>query len=190
MFTSLPYGIVPKIGRFLSSIGYLNEQHQHVWDFYDARSPYQAFLGGQFTQRRPAGQVGRADRDLHRVRRARSVTARASPAPTATGTASAAARVYVHAGGDIGASNSGAPGCRICDARPDDRNTRRPNVVGNAVLRRLLGQEPAGDRRLRLEIGAERQCDARTSFKLQGEYFWRRETRRPHLRRDGALGLT
>src|SRR5213593_1299705 len=34
--TALPYGIVPKFGRFFSGIGYMNEQHQHAWDFQDA----------------------------------------------------------------------------------------------------------------------------------------------------------
>src|SRR4030095_16456104 len=48
LLTSLPYGVQPKVGRFLSSIGYLNDQHQHTWDFFDAPLPYQAFLGGQF----------------------------------------------------------------------------------------------------------------------------------------------
>ncbi len=41
-------GLVPKFGRFFSGIGYLNEQHQHAWDFYDAPLAYQAFLGGQY----------------------------------------------------------------------------------------------------------------------------------------------
>jgi hypothetical protein len=36
VLTALPGGLTPKFGRFLSSIGYLNDQHQHVWDFYDA----------------------------------------------------------------------------------------------------------------------------------------------------------
>jgi hypothetical protein len=48
VLTALPDGFTPKFGRFLSGIGYLNDQHQHVWDFYDAPLPYQAFLGGQF----------------------------------------------------------------------------------------------------------------------------------------------
>jgi hypothetical protein len=48
VLTAIPGGLTPKFGRFLSSIGYLNDQHQHVWDFYDAPLPYQAFLGGQF----------------------------------------------------------------------------------------------------------------------------------------------
>ena len=45
-----PFGIVPKFGRFFSGIGYLNEQHAHVWDFVDAPLAYQAFLGGQYAQ--------------------------------------------------------------------------------------------------------------------------------------------
>jgi len=34
-------------GRFLSSIGYLNSQHAHAWDFFDAPLVYQAFFGGR-----------------------------------------------------------------------------------------------------------------------------------------------
>jgi len=48
VLTALPGGLRPKFGRFLSSIGYLNDQHQHDWDFYNAPLPYQAFLGSQF----------------------------------------------------------------------------------------------------------------------------------------------
>jgi len=48
VFTALPGGVTPKFGRFLSSVGYLNDQHQHAWDFYDAPLVYQAFFGGQF----------------------------------------------------------------------------------------------------------------------------------------------
>ena len=46
--TALPYGITPKFGRFFSGIGYLNEQHQHAWDFVDAPLAYNAFVGGQY----------------------------------------------------------------------------------------------------------------------------------------------
>src|SRR5258705_13066412 len=33
---ALPRGVVVKGGRFFSALGYLNEQHQHAWDFQDA----------------------------------------------------------------------------------------------------------------------------------------------------------
>ena len=55
-----PGGLTPKFGRFFSGIGYLNDQHQHVWNFYDAPLPYQAFLGGPVQERRSAAQVDRA----------------------------------------------------------------------------------------------------------------------------------
>ncbi len=35
-----------RAGRFLSSIGYLNDHHAHTWDFVDAPLAYQAFFGG------------------------------------------------------------------------------------------------------------------------------------------------
>jgi hypothetical protein len=47
---ALPEGLTLKGGRFYSGIGYLNEQHQHVWDFQDAPLVYKAFLGNQLKQ--------------------------------------------------------------------------------------------------------------------------------------------
>src|SRR5437764_13438149 len=47
---ALGRGFTLKAGRFLSSIGYPNQIHQHAWDFQDAPLPYKAFLGGQLKQ--------------------------------------------------------------------------------------------------------------------------------------------
>ncbi|WP_295992251.1 hypothetical protein [Rugamonas sp.] len=44
----LSNGLNLKFGRFLSSVGYLNSQHAHAWDFVDAPLAYQVFLGGQY----------------------------------------------------------------------------------------------------------------------------------------------
>lgn len=41
----LGYGATVKFGRFLSSIGYLNSQHEHAWSFYDAPLIYTALFG-------------------------------------------------------------------------------------------------------------------------------------------------
>lgn len=43
--TSLGYGLKAKIGKFRSSFGRINEQHQHVQDFSDMPLVYVAFLG-------------------------------------------------------------------------------------------------------------------------------------------------
>ena len=42
--TSLPGALQLKGGKFKSSFGRLNQQHQHVWDFADAPLVYNAFL--------------------------------------------------------------------------------------------------------------------------------------------------
>ena len=47
---ALSDGFTLKGGRFFSGLGYLNEQHQHAWDFRDAPLPYKAFLGNQLKQ--------------------------------------------------------------------------------------------------------------------------------------------
>jgi hypothetical protein len=103
--TGLPYGLTPKFGRFLSGLGYLNEQHQHTWDFYDAPLVYQAFLGGQYTNNglqlkwvaptdiflELGGELGSGDGYPGNSRNKNGV---------------GDGVVYAHAGGDVGASHS------------------------------------------------------------------------------------
>lgn len=40
-------GFTFKAGRFFSGLGYLNEQHEHAWDFSDAPLVYRGFFGNQ-----------------------------------------------------------------------------------------------------------------------------------------------
>jgi len=42
----LPAGLQLKGGKFLSDIGYANNQHPHQWDFTDQSLPYSILLGG------------------------------------------------------------------------------------------------------------------------------------------------
>ena len=42
---SLPYGLKVKAGKFLSDIGYMNNQHPHSWDFTDQNLAYLNLLG-------------------------------------------------------------------------------------------------------------------------------------------------
>lgn len=43
----LGHGLTLKVGRFYSAIGYLNEQHEHIWDFADAPLIYRGLFGDQ-----------------------------------------------------------------------------------------------------------------------------------------------
>lgn len=45
---ALGNGFTIRGGRFFSGIGYLNQQHQHAWDFYDAPLIYRALFGNQY----------------------------------------------------------------------------------------------------------------------------------------------
>ena len=45
---SLGGGFTIRGGRFYSAIGYLNQQHPHVWDFKDAPLVYRALFGDQY----------------------------------------------------------------------------------------------------------------------------------------------
>ena len=45
---SLGGGFNIRGGRFYSAIGYLNQQHRHVWDFYDAPLVYRGLFGDQY----------------------------------------------------------------------------------------------------------------------------------------------
>ncbi len=40
-------GLTLKAGRFYSAVGYLNEQHEHIWDFADAPLIYRGLFGNQ-----------------------------------------------------------------------------------------------------------------------------------------------
>jgi hypothetical protein len=41
-------GFTLRGGRFYSALGYLNQQHKHVWDFFDAPLIYTALFGNQY----------------------------------------------------------------------------------------------------------------------------------------------
>jgi len=45
---SLGNGLAIRGGRFFSGIGYLNQQHEHAWDFYDAPLIYRGLFGNQY----------------------------------------------------------------------------------------------------------------------------------------------
>ena len=45
---ALGHGFTIRGGRFFSAIGYLNQQHEHVWDFHDAPLVYRGFFGKQY----------------------------------------------------------------------------------------------------------------------------------------------
>jgi len=186
--TAIPYGIVPKFGRFFSGIGYQNEQHQHVWDFQDAPLVYQAFLGGQFTQ--DGVQVKWvAPTEVFVELGAEIGNGDAFPGSPRNANGAGAWSAFLHAGDDIGANASWRAGLSYLSTRAAGRTGKQPDVTGNIAQTSL-----AGDARTTIADFVWKYAPTgnakETNVKVQGEYFWQRSSGNLTFDSDGALGLT
>ena len=150
IYTAAPFGLVPKFGRFLSGIGYLNEQHQHAWDFVDAPLAYEAFLGGQY---KPDGL------QLKWIAPLEQFVELGGEAGDRNGAGSSA--LYAHTGGDIGDSHSWRAGISWLRTRSDERAAKNDTGIADFIWK----WAPGGNAR-------------QTNLKVQGEYFRGRETDR------------
>ncbi len=167
---ALAQGANLKAGRFLSGIGYLNEQHAHAWDFADAPLAYKAFFGGQLKN---DGVQLRWLAPTETYLEVGAEAARGGPFPSTdrdkNGTTLGAA--YVHVGGDVGDSNSWRAGLSFIDASPRDRSFTDP----------IDGSVNAFSGRSRTAVAdfiwkwAPHGNSTTNNFKLQGEYLQRRE---------------
>jgi hypothetical protein len=188
ILTALPYGLVPKFGRFFSGIGYMNEQHQHVWDFQDAPLAYQAFLGGQFGQ--DGAQIKWvAPTDTFLEFGAEIGNGDSFPGSPRNSNSVGAASAFVHAGGDFDFRSSWRAGLSYLETRASDREGTLPDTADNLAKVAFSGKShvaiadfiwkyaPSGNAKL-------------TNVKVQGEYFWRRESGDLTYDSDGTLGLT
>ena len=188
LYTAAPYGLAPKFGRFLSSIGYLNDQHQHAWDFFDAPLVYQAFLGGQY-QNNGLQVKWVAPTDLFLEFGSEIGSGEAFPGNDRNKNGIGDWNIYAHAGGDVGPSNSWRAGLSYLQTAAANRDFTQTDLAGNIADLSLSG-------RSQLAIAdfvwkwAPNGNALDTNFKLQGEYFWRREHGDLTYDANGALGLT
>jgi len=156
-YNAAPFGLAPKFGRFFSGIGYLNEQHQHAWDFVDAPLAYQAFLGGQY--RNDGVQVKWiAPIEQYLELGAEAGSGQELPGSDRNKNGIGSGALYAHAGGDVGESHSWRAGVSWLRTKSDERNVKDDTGVADFVWK----WAPNGNAR-------------QTNFKVQGEYFRRRE---------------
>lgn len=188
LFTAAPYGLAPKFGRFLSSIGYLNDQHQHVWDFYDAPLVYQAFLGGQYQNNGPQVKwVAPTDTFLEFGGEIGSGEGFPGTDRNKNGVGNGIA--YMHAGGDVDASNSWRAGLSYLQTAAKNRDYTQTDFAGNDAALSFSGRTQLGIADFVWKWAPNGNAIDR-NFKLQGEYFWRREHGDLTYDANGALGLT
>ena len=149
-YLTAPYGLAPKFGRFLSGVGYLNEQHAHAWDFVDAPLPYQAFFGGQYkTDGLQVKWVAPIDQYLELGGEAGNGDSYPGAERNRNGAGAWAA--YAHLGGDLGDSHSWRAGASYVDTKVDARSEL-------AIADFVWKWAPYGNVRERY-------------LKVQGEYF-------------------
>jgi hypothetical protein len=188
VYTAAPYGLVPKFGRFFSGLGYMNEQHQHAWDFIDAPLAYQAFLGGQY------GNDGLQVKWIAPIDQFLEFGAEVGNGDNFPGSARnkngvGSGVVYAHTGGDIGASHSWRAGISYLQTRAQDRTYSLLDLAGNDAQVGFNGTSHVAIADFVWKYAPNGNAQ-NTNFKLQGEYFWRRESGDFTYDVDGALGLT
>jgi len=187
VYTAAPWGIAPKFGRFLSSIGYLNDQHQHAWDFYDAPLVYQAFLGGQY-QNNGLQAKWVAPTDLFVELGAEIGSGESYPGNSRNKNGTGNGNAYVHVGGDVDASSSWRAGLSYLQTAAKNREYSQLDTTGNDAQLAFTGKSKVAIADFVWKWSPNGNAQER-NFKLQGEYFWRRESGDLTYDADGALGL-
>lgn len=186
--TALPDGLTPKFGRFFSGLGYLNEQHQHAWDFVDAPLAYETFLGGQY------GNDGLqlkwvAPTEQYLEFGAEIGNGDSFPGNQRNRNGAGAVVAYAHTGGDIGASHSWRAGLSYLHTKAQDREYTQTDTFGNDAPIGFSGVSDVAIADFVWKYAPNGNTQT-TSAKLQGEYFWRRERGNLTYDSDGKLALT
>ena len=169
----LSNGVNLKGGRMLSSIGYLNSIHAHAWDFVDAPLAYQAFFGGQYrTDGLQLRWLAPTDRFLEFGLEAGSGGNFPGNDRNKNGIGSTA--LFAHIGDDLGENASWRAGVSYLRTGATNRSYEDVDSADAAVVNAFSGRANTW-----ILDGVYKWAPngnaTQTNFKLQGEYFRRRE---------------
>ncbi len=174
----LGHGLGLKGGRIRSGIGYLNEQHAHSWDFSDAPLMYKALFGerGNYTQDglqlkwvAPTPVFLEFGAELGRGQN--------FPGTDRDKNGAGDGSLFVHVGDDVGDSHSWRAGLSYLQTKADQRSS------GAGFFTAADGSDAVGlfDGRSQTWLAdfvwkwSPDGNPKYRNFKLQGEYFQRRE---------------
>ncbi len=167
--SALGHGFNLKMGRFFSGLGYLNEQHAHLWDFVDQPLVYRTLWdnqsgedGLQLKWLAPSDTFVELGAELGRGRGYPGTDRQDN-----NGAGSVAA--YAHLGDDIGSSNSWRAGISA-------HQTRRVDATAEAfgVSNSFTGDSLTSGADFVWKYAPDGNT-TRNTFKLQGEYFQRKQ---------------
>ena len=169
---SLGNGLTVKGGRFLSGIGYSNEQHPHIWDFADAPLMQRVLFGEhgysqdgvQLKWLAPTEtfiefglETGRGDK---------------YPGTERNKSGGNSGAVFVHLGGDIGEQHSWRAGVSHLSTQATDRDVDVSDTSGEGVEIPFTGKSKTSI----VDVVYKWSIAPGRSFKLQLETFRRKET--------------
>ncbi|MDD5471293.1 MAG: hypothetical protein PHP05_05190 [Sideroxydans sp.] len=172
--TSLGDGLRLKFGRFFSSLGYLNEQHAHAWDFVDQPLVYASLWENQL------GEDGvqlkwLAPTEMFIELGVEAGKGRGFPGTERVKNGSGAGVLFVHVGDDIGIEQSWRAGFSLHRTRAVERGSDDvPNLNGNSVSTAFTGNSRTAGLDLVWKYAPNGNIQERY-LKLHGEYFRRSE---------------
>jgi hypothetical protein len=170
----LSHGFTIKAGRFFSAVGYQNQIHAHAWDFTDTPLAMKVFLGNQLNEDgvqfkwvAPTDLYFDVGTELGRGRQFPSGADRNKNGFGST-------NFFTHVGGDLGQSIAWQTGLSHLWTSPRDRTYTDVDSAGAGVVNSFTGKS-----RLWVLDGVLKWAPNRNptynNFKLQGEYFRRKE---------------
>lgn len=162
-----------KAGRFLSSIGYLNSQHAHTWDFVDAPLAYQAFFGGQY---KPDGLQFKwlAPLDRYVELGVELGNGASFPGNDRNRNGFGASALFAHMGDDLGENASWRAGLSYLHSGAQNRAFDDSDASGTPVSNAFSGTSKTWIADAIFKWSPDGNSTQR-NFKLQGEYFRRNE---------------
>jgi len=183
IYTAAPAGFTPKLGRFFSGLGYLNEQHAHAWDFTDAPLVYQAFLNNQY-QTDGAQLTWVAPTDQFFMLGAEVGNGGMFPGNDRDKNGAGSGVLFARLGGDVGYSNSWLAGVSYLQTAARDRPFDVPSpglpIVGAGFDGTTIPLAFTGTSHVAAADFVWKWSPNgnphETNFKLQGEYLWRKES--------------
>lgn len=173
-------GLNVKAGRFLSGVGYQNEQHPHAWDFADNSLMYSVLFGEHLIQ--DGVQLKwLAPTETFLELGLEAGRGQAFPGSDNGGDLNGAGAwaAFAHLGGDMGVSHSWRAGLSFLRARPENRAGHLDDVAGAETETAFSGRSKAWLADFVWKWAPEGNARYR-NFKFQAEWFRRSE--------DGTLG--
>lgn len=171
---SLPAGFKVKAGRFLSGIGYLNQQHPHEWDFVDAPLAYKAFYGSRLAN--DGVQLKWvAPSETFIELGAEMARGAGFPGSERNKNGNGLGALFAHVGGDAGISNAWQAGLSYVRTSPRARAWDDTDSLGAATSNSFSGRSTTWGADFVWKWAPNGNAKY-SNFKFQSEYFQRKES--------------